>query len=83
MMIYSRFSSFLRRTGNKKGASEKGSFVRIKGLRLSFQYLEYQSNNLNVNLLHTLWRCMKSVDLHKPFQVFQCIKDNNILGIYY
>ena len=23
---------FLRRTGNKKGASEKGSFVRIKGL---------------------------------------------------
>ena len=25
-------SLFLRRTGNKKGASEKGSFVRIKGL---------------------------------------------------
>ena len=32
MMIYSMFSSFLRRTGNKKGALEKGSFVRIKGL---------------------------------------------------
>ncbi len=62
---------FLRRTGNKKGASEKGSFVRIKGLRLSFQYSEYQSNNLNINLLHTLWRCMKSVGLLAYVLAFQ------------
>lgn len=62
---------FLRRTGNKKGASEKGSFVRIKGLRLSFQCSEYQSNNRKFNLLHTLWRCLKSVGLLAYVLAFQ------------
>lgn len=45
--------------------------MRIKGLRLSFQYSEYQSNNLNINLLHTLWRCMKSVGLLAYVLAFQ------------
>lgn len=56
---------------NKKSPRKEDFDVRIKVLRISFQWSEYQSNNRKNNLLHTLWRCMKSVDLLAYVLAFQ------------